>query len=100
MTGAAVPEPKEGSPTSAWQGGLPFTYRLTGGEALRVHLKVEQERFIARTCNVVGTLRGSRYPEQRVLLGAHHDAWGYGAADPCCGCSLQGQQIAGLGRSA
>lgn len=77
MTGAAVPE--------GWQGGLPFTYRLTGGDALKVHLKVEQERFIAKTYNVIGILRGSTYPEQLVLIGAHHDAWGYGAADPCCG---------------
>jgi N-acetylated-alpha-linked acidic dipeptidase len=34
MTGAAVP--------LAWQGGLPFTYRLEGGSHLKVRVKVDQ----------------------------------------------------------
>jgi N-acetylated-alpha-linked acidic dipeptidase len=86
MTGPPVPQPRDGeSPASSWQGGLPCAYRLTGGPDLKVRLKVEQDRFVARTYNVLGTLRGTAYPEQLVLVGAHHDAWGYGAADPCSG---------------
>jgi N-acetylated-alpha-linked acidic dipeptidase len=77
MTGAQVPE--------AWQGGLPITYRLTGGDALRVRLLVRQERAITRTANVVGTLKGATEPQRRVVFGAHHDAWGFGAADPLSG---------------
>ena len=50
MRGAVVPE--------AWQGGLDLNYRVEGGEGLRVRLKVEQERKMMRTANVVGVLRG------------------------------------------
>jgi N-acetylated-alpha-linked acidic dipeptidase len=77
MTGAPVPK--------GWQGGLPFTYRLTGGDALRVRLRVEQERRIRRTANVIATLKGKRFPDQKVILGSHHDAWTFGAADPGAG---------------
>jgi len=77
MTGPPVPK--------EWQGGLPFTYRLTGGDGLRVRLAVRQERRLAATANVVGTLRGARFPEERVIVGSHHDAWTFGAADPNAG---------------
>ncbi len=77
MTGPAVP--------AGWQGGLPFTYRITGGDRLRLRLRVEQERRITRTANVVATLKGVRFPDQRVILGSHHDAWTFGAADPGAG---------------
>ncbi|MBX3358798.1 MAG: M28 family peptidase [Phycisphaeraceae bacterium] len=77
MTGPAVP--------AGWQGGLPLAYRLTGGDSLTVHLKIQQERFLAKTYNITAMLRGSDFPDQLVLAGAHHDAWGYGATDPSCG---------------
>ncbi|MFG0256528.1 MAG: M28 family peptidase [Phycisphaerales bacterium JB043] len=69
----------------SWQGGLPLVYRITGGDELRVRLEVEQERTIARTANVIATLRGSENPDQRVIVGCHHDAWEYGAQDPTSG---------------
>ncbi len=77
MTGPPVP--------AGWQGGLPLTYRVTGGDALRLRLRVEQERRITRTANVVATLKGARFPDQKVILGSHHDAWTFGAADPGAG---------------
>ncbi|MBL9002305.1 MAG: M28 family peptidase [Phycisphaerae bacterium] len=77
MKGQAVPD--------GWQGGLPFTYRVTGGDELRVRMRVEQKREIKKTANVVATLRGATHPEQLVIMGAHHDAWNHGAADPLCG---------------
>lgn len=77
MEGAAVPED--------WQGALPFNYRLTGGEALKVHMEVAQERQLTRTENVVGVLRGAEHPEQTVVVGCHHDAWSFGAGDPNAG---------------
>ena len=80
MKGAAVPK--------GWQGALPFAYRVTGGPELRVRLKVEQKRELTRTFNVVGTLKGARQPEQVVVVGAHHDAWGFGAGDPTSGTIL------------
>ncbi len=77
MTGPAVPR--------GWQGGLPFTYRLTGGLNVKVRLRVEQERRLFTTKNVVATLKGARWPDQKVIVGSHHDAWTFGAADPNAG---------------
>lgn len=77
MNGEAVPR--------EWQGGLPFTYRLSGGSGLKVRVMVEQELAIRPTCNVIGTLKGATNPDEMVIIGAHHDAWNCGAADPTCG---------------
>jgi len=79
----------QGSPVpQAWQGGLPFTYRLTGGEALRVRLKVAQPRGLTRVQNVVGMLEGSLYPDEWIILGCHFDAWSFGATDPNSGTAM------------
>ncbi len=77
MKGAPVPE--------GWQGGLPFPYRVTGGDTLKVHLKVEQRREVKKTANIIARLKGSKHPEQTMIIGAHHDAWNCGASDPLCG---------------
>lgn len=77
MTGEPVPE--------EWQGGLPFNYRLTGGDDLTVKVTVEQTRELTRTYNVTGTLRGERFPEETLVVGCHHDAWSFGAGDPNAG---------------
>lgn len=81
MRGGAVPE--------GWQGGLPLTYRVEGGPDLRVRVRVEQERAVRRSANVIGVLRGEL--DDVVVIGAHHDAWGFGASDPTCGtiCVLE-----------
>lgn len=70
-----------------WQGGMPFRYRLTGGDELRVRLAVEQKRELVDTANVLGTLRGteSRKTDPGIIIGCHHDAWIYGADDPTSG---------------
>ncbi|MFG0327403.1 MAG: M28 family peptidase [Phycisphaerales bacterium JB037] len=84
MRGERVPE-------QSWQGGLPLAYRVEGGEALRVRVMVEQERRITKLHNVVATLRGSEFPEQKIVLGSHHDSWGFGAGDSTSGliCLLE-----------
>ncbi|MCB9844441.1 MAG: M28 family peptidase [Phycisphaeraceae bacterium] len=69
----------------SWQGGLAMRYRLEGGPGLRVRVRVEQPRSIKKTHNVIGVLRGSEFPDELVLIGAHHDAWGFGASDPTSG---------------
>jgi N-acetylated-alpha-linked acidic dipeptidase len=79
MKGPPVP------PDSGWQGGLPFTYRLNGGPDLKLRLHVEQERFIGQTANVIARLEGASEPDKLVIVGCHHDAWGFGAADPLAG---------------
>lgn len=80
----------DSAPTD-WQGGLPLRYRLTGGPDVRARLTVRQERALTRTANVLATLRGRDAGERedplgpRVIIGCHHDAWGYGASDPTSG---------------
>ncbi|PHN02642.1 M28 family peptidase [Flavilitoribacter nigricans] len=72
----------------AWQGGLPFTYRLTGGPELKVRLNVQQEKDFVRVQNVVGTLEGSTYPDEWIIMGSHYDAWVHGASDPNSGTAM------------
>jgi len=83
MQGAAVPQAK--NPSESWQAGLPFTYRLMGGDDLRVRVAVEQKRGLVRTANVIARLPGERLPDEEIVIGCHHDAWDYGAQDPACG---------------
>ncbi len=68
-----------------WRGGMAPTYRLTGGDELTVRLMVEQSASIVRTANVIATLKGAENPEQKIIIGSHHDAWGFGAGDPLSG---------------
>ncbi len=77
MTGAVVPD--------GWQGGLPFAYRTTGGPDLRVRVAVTQDRSLRRSANILATLAGGTTPQQKVIIGCHHDAWGFGAGDPLAG---------------
>ena len=80
MTGPVVPEP--------WQGALPLNYRLESGAGVRVRLRVEQERGLVRTANVVGTIRGAVRPDEVIVVGGHHDAWTHGAGDPNAGLMI------------
>ena len=80
MKGKAVPQ--------SWQGGLPFTYRLEGGNALTIRLKVEQKIDFVRAANIVGMLKGSETPDEWIILGCHFDAWGFGATDPNSGTAM------------
>lgn len=80
MTGTPVP--------LAWQGGLPFTYRLEGGAHLKVRVKVDQPINYTRVANVVGTLKGAELPDEWIILGCHFDAWGFGATDPNSGTAM------------
>lgn len=77
MTGDASPE--------SWRGDLPVDYRLTGGADLRVRLSVEQQLSQKKTGNALGIIRGSEFPDEFIVIGAHHDAWSFGAGDPNSG---------------
>ncbi len=79
MTGPAVPQ--------SWQGGLPFHYHAGPGPA-RARLKVKTERgarAFHKIWNTVGMIRGSRWPNEWVVVGGHRDAWGPGARDNVSG---------------
>lgn len=80
MTGEKAPE--------AWQGGLPFEYKILGGSQLKVRVKVEQPVDFIRANNVVGTFEGALYPDEWLILGSHYDAWSFGATDPNSGTAM------------
>src|SRR5688572_32239806 len=79
IRGTAIPQ--------AWQGGLPFRYHVGPGP---VHARVlvgldTATRAIKAIWNTFGVIRGSVYPDQLVIVGAHRDAWGPGAVDDVSG---------------
>jgi N-acetylated-alpha-linked acidic dipeptidase len=79
----------QGEPVpSGWQGGLPFAYRLTGGPELTVRLRVDQPKGMVRITDVVGTLKGTEFPDEWIILGSHYDAWSFGAGDPNGGTAM------------
>lgn len=89
-----------GGPTvpNRWQGGLPLTYHI-GGDA-RVHLEVRSPWQWRTLYNVVGTLRGSEYPDEWVIRGVHHDAWVFGAWDPLAGTTALLAEARAIGEQA
>ncbi len=61
------------------------------GHAPRVHLMMEARNHGETVCrNVIGEIRGSRWPEQIVLVAGHLDSWdvGTGAHDDGVGCVM------------
>ncbi len=66
-----------------WQGGLPFTYHFGPGGA-EVHMKLVMDYQQRPIYDVIAKLRGTS-DDEWVVLGNHHDAWVFGAADPGSG---------------
>ena len=79
LRGASIPQP--------WQGGLPFRYHVGPGPVrARVTVSTDAATAAYKTIwNTFGTVRGSEFPEEIVMIGAHRDAWGPGAADNVSG---------------
>jgi N-acetylated-alpha-linked acidic dipeptidase len=90
LGGPAVPD--------RWQGGLPLTYHV-GGDA-KVHLEVRSPWEWRTLYNVVGTLRGSEFPDEWVIRGVHHDAWVFGAWDPLAGTTALLAEARAIGEQA
>lgn len=91
LGGTLAPEP--------WRGALPLTYRVGPGPAV-VRLQVESDQQIRPVHNVIATLRGSRFPDQWVIYGNHHDAWVNGASDPLSGAAAVLETSRALGELA
>ena len=72
---------------TGWQGGLPFRYHVGPGPIVaRVH--VDDDRATHGTKQIhdtFGIVRGTEAPDELVIIGAHRDAWGPGAADNVSG---------------
>jgi len=79
LGGTSVPQP--------WQGALPFRYHVGPGPVrARLHVKTERgARAMHPIWDTFAMIRGARYPDEWVVIGAHRDAWSPGAADNISG---------------
>jgi N-acetylated-alpha-linked acidic dipeptidase len=70
-----------------WQGGMPFRYHVGPGPVrARVVVTTDAETHPYKDIwDVLGTVRGTEYPDQLVFIGGHRDAWGPGADDNVSG---------------
>jgi N-acetylated-alpha-linked acidic dipeptidase len=69
---------------AAWRGALPITYRV-GQSTANVHLVVKSDWSMKTLYDVIAVMKGSRWPDQWVVRGNHHDGWVFGASDPLSG---------------
>ena len=74
-------------PAQGWQGGLPFRYHVGPGPVrARVRVATDADTRAYKTIwNTYGTIRGTDFPDEIVMVGAHRDGWGPGAADNVSG---------------
>lgn len=80
----------------AWRGGLPITYHIGPGPA-KVHLKVEFDWKLRTAYNPIGRIKGSKYPNEWIMRGNHHDAWVFGAGDPLSGMVATMEEARAIG---
>jgi N-acetylated-alpha-linked acidic dipeptidase len=83
---------------AGWQGALPLTYHIGPGDA-KVHLRVQMDYAERPIYDVIAKLHGTS-DDRWVILGNHHDAWVYGAADPGSGTAAMLEVARGLGQLA
>ncbi len=80
---------------AAWRGNLPLTYHVGPGPAkAHLHLKFSWDR--KPLYDVIARIPGSRYPDEWVIRGNHHDAWVNGAGDPISGASAELEEARAL----
>jgi N-acetylated-alpha-linked acidic dipeptidase len=79
LAGNAIPQP--------WQGGLQFRYHVGPGPVIaRIAVTTDATTHPYKDIwDTFGTIRGSEYPDEIVMIGGHRDAWGPGAADNISG---------------
>ena len=80
---------------SSWQGGLPLTYHVGPSDA-KIHMRVAMDYAQRPVYDVVAKLRGAD-DNGWIILGNHHDAWVYGAADPGSGTTAVLETARSLG---
>jgi N-acetylated-alpha-linked acidic dipeptidase len=79
-----------------WHGGLPFAYHIGPGKT-KVHLKVTFNWDIVPCYDVIAKIAGSRFPDEWVIRGNHHDAWVNGAGDPISGQAAMLEEAKSIG---
>jgi len=72
---------------ATWQGGLPFRYHVGPGPVVaRVRVFSDSATAAYKPIwNTYGIIRGSDFPDEIVIIGAHRDAWSPGAVDNVSG---------------
>jgi len=80
-----------------WHGGLPFAYHIGAGKT-QVHLKVDFNWDIVPCYDVIAKIQGSKFPDEWVIRGNHHDAWVNGAADPISGQAALLEEAKSIGK--
>ncbi len=79
----------------AWRGSLPMPYHVGPGPAkVHLHLKFNWDR--KPLYDVIFKIPGSKYPDEWVIRGNHHDGWVNGADDPIAGASPEMEEARGL----
>lgn len=79
VRGASIP--------AAWQGGLAFRYHVGPGP-VRARVLVKSDTATAaykRIWNTFGIIRGTDFPDEVIVVGAHRDSWSPGAVDNVSG---------------
>ena len=74
-------------PAQGWQGGLDFRYHVGPGPvSARVMVKNDGgAKAYKKIWNTYGTVRGSEFPDEIVMIGGHRDAWNAGTQDNVSG---------------
>jgi len=80
----------------AWKGAVPTTYHIGPGPA-RVRVALRFDWQTRPLWNVIARIPGSRWPNQWVVFGNHHDAWVNGAEDPLSGMVAVEEMARSLG---
>ena len=89
----ALRGPSAGPP---WSGALAVRYPFARGPAT-ARLTVLLARKQTTLWNTIGVLSGVQHPEQSIVMGAHRDAWVFGAGDDGSGIATLIEAARGLG---
>ena len=69
----------------------------SGPGPAHVTVSVDMDQRLRPIYNVVASLTGRDYPDRRIMLGTHHDAWTFGGVDPGTGMAALLEVAKGLG---
>ena len=81
----------------ASRAALPITYHVGPG-GTQVHLKLDIAYDQTPVRDMLVTVRGTSRPDEKVVLGAHYDAWTYGTSDDTSGWTTMMEVARNLGK--
>ena len=79
-----------------WGGAIPHTTYWTGPSRHMAHMTNEMDMQTRDIWNVYAVIPG-HIDTQRIMVGHHRDAWGFGAGDPSSGTAAVHEVVRGLG---